>query len=377
MSSIKTPEIDIRDYRSARNYIINGGLDYWQRASSKSFSKTGSDGTVLGYTADRFMSYVTRGGEDMSFTVSKQTDVPNTSFTSSIRITSDLNHNLGSNNSFIIPLWQYIEGSMSLDIQPSSDIYISYWVKSNVAISNLASSIQTWDSSGTYNASGMKSYVWHNSLEANTWKRVTKKLTIPNVTLHRGNGICFRFMIGHITNSSANSTYDQWIDYDNWGSAASSNWAASSGNYLQITGVQISTTEHSEFTRAGLNMTNELLLCQRYFAKSYAINVFAGSTAENGIEQRSSSAVGAANVFWNIALPVTLRTAPTLTVYSPSTGTAGKLYDVDAATDVDAAAYSVGDYNGGYHLINITNNASFGGTYRRCRVHFTADAEIP
>lgn len=79
----------------------------------------------------------------------------------------------------------------------------------------------------------------------------------------------------------------------------------------------------------------ELALCQRYYEKSYALDVPPGTTGGSTMAgilfftAGRNSKEGWASYWWNTAK----RTIPTITFHSPQTGAAGKAYNYDAAGD--------------------------------------------
>lgn len=109
----------------------------------------------------------------------------------------------------------------------------------------------------------------------------------------------------------------------------------------------------------------EVASCQRYFSKSYNIDEAPGAVTNSGGITESATrndavaAVGA-------RLPASMREVPTITLYSHSNGTPGK---VDNAGEKAAALVGIGV--SGFMRIDIT-----GGTTASCNYHFTADAEL-
>ncbi|WP_420432967.1 DUF2793 domain-containing protein [Hyphobacterium sp.] len=86
-----------------------------------------------------------------------------------------------------------------------------------------------------------------------------------------------------------------------------------------------------------LSHAENLQRCQRYFAKTYFHDTAPGSTTMTGALRSATSGPGDTAIFdWR--LPVAMRAAPTVTVYSPQTGAAGV---IDAAgTDLAANVLS-------------------------------------
>ena len=82
----------------------------------------------------------------------------------------------------------------------------------------------------------------------------------------------------------------------------------------------------------------ELRLCQRYWQSSYDYGVFPGTViGAGGIMGTGAGPIslGGGNAFF----PVVMRGVPTVTIYSPGSGTAARLYNIDTVADVAAAAH--------------------------------------
>ena len=167
--------------------------------------------------------------------------------------------------------------------------------------------------------------------------------------------------------------------------------SSSSGNGLEITfdfGNNFSTTGKSvQITEldirptpgvaTGLNSSPpvpemrpiqvELALCQRYFEASYDIGTAPGTVTTNGaafLRPPSTS------VDIGVSYKVPKRIASgTVTVYSPNSGTSGKIYDVNGTGDVTA---NLG-YQGTDALIIYNDSATANHGYS---AHWTSSAEL-
>ena len=107
----------------------------------------------------------------------------------------------------------------------------------------------------------------------------------------------------------------------------------------------------------------ELALCQRYYCKTYDQGTFAGTATYTGCVATTSNSTGS-GFCWS-SYPVTMRSTPTVTAYSPQTGTTGNMY---IGSDVTANI----NYNSDNSiLINGTGSANVGAT-----VQYTADSEL-
>lgn len=82
------------------------------------------------------------------------------------------------------------------------------------------------------------------------------------------------------------------------------------------------------------------MLCQRYYEKSYNQSVVPGTVNDLGafFTLRINSVGGGGTSF-----KVTKRANPTVTVYSPASGTSGQARDYTASADTSASAQSIGE----------------------------------
>lgn len=118
---------------------------------------------------------------------------------------------------------------------------------------------------------------------------------------------------------------------------------------------------------------DELILCQRYYEKSYDNATSPGTVTELG--QSAFFLYGLANANYaggtTSHFKVTKRSVPAIVLYSPQTGAAGKIYNAGTTADVSGSATSIGQ-NGFF-----ANSGSFGPTITiNLRWHWTADAEL-
>jgi len=116
--------------------------------------------------------------------------------------------------------------------------------------------------------------------------------------------------------------------------------------------------------------SDQLAQCQRYFSKSYNIDVAVGAASSVGAYSNyASNATGNRPVF-PISFPITMRTTPTVTAYSPNNGASGNWYNGDAAvnfavTSINTGASGVAWYpNGSLTVPNFISG------------HWTSSAEL-
>jgi hypothetical protein len=181
---------------------------------------------------------------------------------------------------------------------------------------------------------------------------------------------------------------NQWATGTNkFASSTQTNWAGTTGATFQLAQVMLvpgvfDSTYVVPFRRAGNSIGHELQLCQRYYEKSFAINV----APVNGPNATSFGANGEGRtLFWgygengsNFAgchgqrFMVSKRGAPTITQYGNNTG------QLAYSTGSGAAATSWGTLN---YLLNasteqITFRQQITGSFVQQAVQWSADAEL-
>jgi hypothetical protein len=87
------------------------------------------------------------------------------------------------------------------------------------------------------------------------------------------------------------------------------------------------------------SFAEEFAHCQRYYYKTYAADTSPAATSNTRPFYVRAS--GGVNIYHSIALPVIMRTVPTITLYSYVTGTSGKLRNVSSGADETATADGV------------------------------------
>jgi hypothetical protein len=117
----------------------------------------------------------------------------------------------------------------------------------------------------------------------------------------------------------------------------------------------------------------EMQLCQRYYEKSYrqiTVPGTAGNTVGMSFVFAGGVSGGAQIVIMGI-YKSEKRVIPSVTVYSPSTGTAGKMTEFAGSTDVSASANG----NSGTTLLQVQNDAT-GSANAQHGVHWASSAEL-
>ena len=221
--------VSVNENIAGKNFVINGGMDIWQRGTS--FSNV-SNGT---YTADR---WVTVPGTTSAYTVS-QTTSGLTGYNYALRF----QRNSGVTNTNDTNIFSAFETSNSLPLAGQTVTY-SYWARagSNFSASGniLKPSVQT--GTGTDQAAN------------GGWTGQTTAGSANNTLTTSWQKFSFSFSI-----ASTATQVRVLFSYTPTGTAGAN-------DYYDITGVQLEIApQATPFSRAGGSIGGELALCQRYY----------------------------------------------------------------------------------------------------------------
>ncbi len=110
----------------------------------------------------------------------------------------------------------------------------------------------------------------------------------------------------------------------------------------------------------------ELALCQRYYCKSYNLDIYPGVASDFGRVQQLANTNG--THVYSVDFPVMMRAAPSVTVFSPATGASGKLRDATSG-DLNVNVFQIGHSR-------FVVSAGGGTADASGQIQFTADAEL-
>ena len=348
-----------------KNRIINGDMVIDQRNNGASVNTT-TVGSVT-YLVDRFFYFVSATSK---FTAQRNAGsvTPPAGFTNYLGITSSSAYTVGTNEQFVIG--QRIEGFNTADLAfgtaNARTVTLSFWVRSSL----------TGTFSGSLSNSAVsRSYPFSYTISsANTWEQ--KSVTIAGATsgtwvTNNGIGIRLYFSLG--TGSTLATTAGSWASGFYLGATGTTSVVGTNGATFYITGVQLernTTATPFEWIPYGM----ELLLCQRYYEKSYDLGTAVGASTNNG--QRVTAGNAGTNTTGEITVScefsVKKRTAPTVVIYD-SVGNSGKCTRTNIGVgnfDNQAVDTVLGSENNVYLYSNTGSNAGI------LRYHFTASAEL-
>ena len=330
-----------------KNKLINGNFDFWQRLT------TGTATAIWEVkTADRWGGHFDSGAAGV---YSRSTNVPDSASTYSMRMT-------GASGGTSAYLDQRVEASEMREIIAKGAVTISGWVRrvgsptatlslnlicptasDNYSSYTTHGAVFTVNNTITGNASAGSSAM--TLTDNSTWYYFTMTDTSIASRTNIANGAQFYFAIGGM---DANTKYFEFAR-------------------IQVEAGTVATP--FEFRPPSV----ELALCQRYYEKSYSLDVNPGTSSLPGLTYAScgSNLVPYAYGFMTMVFKVTKRSIPAMVIYSPA-GTANRVADGDQNTYATVQTQAVGARSAIVQNLSGTLAPSAGMT---C-AHFTADSEI-
>lgn len=285
-----------------RNRIINGDMRIDQRNAGAAVTVNTALNVV--FSSDRWQA---RGKASAGVFTLQQSSVAPPGFSNSIVATVTTAATPTGSDVYFIQ--QRIEGFNIADLAQgsatASSFTLSFWVRSSV----------TGTHGGSVGNNVDRSLPFSFTINAaNTWEYKTITISgCPDGTWNTTNGVglIVHFSMGTTLKGTANA----WGNY-NYAPTGSVDLISTNGATLYITGVQLEAgAVATPFERRPYG--TELALCQRYYEKSYNIDVAAGTAGANGVFQATLMGLDGTNSFAvQILYKVTKRAIPTtITLY--------------------------------------------------------------
>jgi hypothetical protein len=253
------------------NYIINGGMDIWQRGTSFS-----NFGFFQLYTTDQWNFNSTNSGR----TISRQPTSDTTNLPD-IQFCARLQRDSGNTDTSISGLSQSLETVNSIPLAGKTVTFSfyaragsNYSATSNALVAQVLSGTGT-DQKATAGFTGQVTFINSSATLTTTWQRFTYSATVP-------------------VNSRQLAIYFK----------GTPTGTAGANDYYEVTGVQLEAgSTATPFRRNANSIQGELAACQRYYYRATAD----GSNSRFGVGHNTTTTV--ANIL--TTFPVTMRTSPT------------------------------------------------------------------
>ena len=273
---------------SFKNRIINSNMVIDQRNAGASVTPTSGQ-----FTLDRWQAVL---AQTSKYSVQQSSTAP-TGFNNSALITSLSAYSVLTTDSFA--LRQIVEGYNFADCNwgtaNAKTVTLSFWVRSSLT-GTFGGSLSNSDLTRSYPFT-------YTISSADTWEQ--KSVTIAGDTsgtwvgATNGRGVIVWFGLG--VGSTLSGPAGAWAGADYRSATGATSVVGTNGATWYLTGVQLEVgTQATTFTTAGGSYGAELALCQRYFQTRAGYNNMMGSR------------YGANLLFVSYALPVVMRSTPTV-----------------------------------------------------------------
>ncbi len=280
--------IDLIAGMNPKNYLINGGFDFFQRNSDTSPTAASEMNTTAGYVcADRWIMVRSANGDwttpsDRPRPVRSTASVPSNGLSSqSLSIPWNPN-NTGA--SFTIS--QRIEGSLAQELVGKA-ISLSFWT-----LSNNQQITVSFRYANTVNNFSATTLIGSATVFPNTVSAVWRELKIENFQLSGNveNGLEILFQVSNVA-SSTSCSFSQ----------------------MMLTATPVARA----FRRHGQSMASELVACQRFYEKSYALLINPSTASLDAGAEQNLAAVSSATRQMRLTgqYKVTKRASPTVVIY--------------------------------------------------------------
>lgn len=340
-----------------RNRIINGDMRIDQR-------NAGASGTAVGYTVDRWGYYASQASKG-TWQQNAGSVTPPTGFTNYLGFTSSSAYSVLATDQFF--LYQRIEGLNIADLgwgaAGALTVTLSFWVRSSLT--------------GTFggvitNSAGNRTYPFSFTINsANTWEYETVTIagdTTGTWLTTNGTGINLYFNLGTGTTYSATAGSWTGTSFISAPTGATS-VVGTNGATFYVTGVQLETgSTATPFERRPFG--TELMLCQRYYEKSYGLAITPGTGLGTGFSGMTTSSAATAEASSGITFRVSKRADPNMTIYNAVTGSSGSVYRISDAASVTVSSVN---YIGQNQVGNIILASGSQNTYY---YHWVASIEL-
>jgi len=367
-SGITFPDASVQNTAATgfgfKNRLINGNMVIDQRNAGAAIS------TPNGYTVDRFRVNQTTTGK-LSAQQNAGSVTPPTGFSNYLGTTSLSAYTVAAGDAYWID--QAIEGfnfsDMAFGTANAKTITLSFWVYSSLT--------------GTFggalrNSATTRSYPFTYTISsANTWTQIAVTIAGDTTGTWIGgtNGVGVYVSWGLGVGSTYSGTAGAWAGANYISATGAQSIVGTSGATFYITGVQLekgSTATAFDYRPYG----TELALCQRYYFKTYNQGVAPGTASQlytgeyQGICYTSSDTY---SFGYGLNFPVTMRTAPTIAGYNPSSGTLATFWDFVSAAQNGSIGVSGTGTNGISRIYNVSSSWVNG---HNVAIHVTASAEL-
>lgn len=348
----------------ARNRLNNADMRIDQRNAGAAISLNNNGA----FSVDRWLVAAQGGAGTGTASVQRVVDAP-PGFVYSLRYTVTNAKTPAASDAFYI--YQPIEGQNIQDFaygtSSAKTVTLSFWVKSSLS-GIFSGFLRTQTAVPVY-----RSYVFNYTINSpNVWEYKTITILgdngmIPALDNTGGMGVLFDMGSG---STAQTSILNSWQSGNFYKSTGSVSLISTNSATFQVTGVQLELGSTASAFETRL-FNQELDLCQRYYEKSYNIDVVPGSVADAGAWESVSINVVDFYDYGRLTFKTRKRTTPVLSLWSTN-GIAGQWRNLSANVNQgNSGANNISET--GAHLF-CTNSAMTGNN--AFRTQWVASAEL-
>jgi hypothetical protein len=359
-------KIALGDIQVPDNAIQNAGMWYWQRGLNVDRVINGANLGIFGpdrfkLTADGTWNLKIRNLDDQDLTFS---GYPRSNRVA--RITA-----VGTHSTLLAADRVYVRyGMEGLDFARIDGLPWTYtmWVRTN-RTGTMYMSVRAI----VYNYDATNEYFMQDFL-INPNGTTALQLSFPartSILARKSNELALlidcAFAAGTSHHSPASTVWNTGVGTAT--TARQTNFFDAAGNYVDVWGPCLRTGSIAVPQRVSVDGANDLTKIQRYYAKSYQIDVNPGTSGWSGSEEMYTNAATA--IRGRARFPVVMRTTPTIAIYNPSDGTLNNAYDsmANLIRPVTGLTYTS---EVGFNGVNITG----GVVGNHLLFHYTAEADF-
>ena len=323
-----------------RNRIINGACVIDQRNAGASVTPTDAQ-----FTLDRWRFFLSQASK-VTTQQNQGSVTPPANFAKYLGITSSSAYTVGSTERF--SLMTSFESSNVYDFAwgtaNAKPVTLSFWVYSSLT-GTFGGAVRNWAYTYSYPFS-------YTISSANTWTYITVSITAPTAgtwVMDASNGGAIELLFNLGAGSTYSGTAGAWASANYTSCTGAVSVVGTSGATFYITGVQLEAgTTASPFEYR--QYTTELGLCQRYYQKSYNIDVSVGTNTASGSKNTRIYNTDPFLPQMETRLMVSMRASPTVTWYTTG-GTAGSI-NISGGTNTINTQYDAGTNSTGWIYVN-------------------------
>lgn len=222
-----------------------------------------------------------------------------------------------------------------------------------------------------------RSYIHEHEITTNDFETKTVEVALDQTggTENYTNDVGLQILFTLAAGSTFQSTAGSWQSGNYFATSSQDNFCDNTSNNIEIKNVSLTIGSSANFDRDLVikeSFQETLAKCQRYWQSSYNYGVTPGTVTDVGrIDVKLPGATGALRGLWANFQTVMVDT-PTVTWYSPNSGTADRVYNITDTADltVSSEVYT-SDKSTGFPNVSVsqTDGDSICG-------HYVADARF-